>query len=110
MVRTDPVDRNDPDMQINREEVFGPVITVEAYDDLEAGIAAVNDTEFGLSNGIFTPDIDKARTLAPRLESGAVAINSFGPNITAPFGGTKCPESAARAASKASTSSSRRSK
>ncbi|WP_342660113.1 Geranial dehydrogenase [Rhodococcus ruber] len=78
-----------PDMQINREEVFGPVITVEAYDDLEAGIAAVNDTEFGLSNGIFTPDIDKARTLAPRLESGAVAINSFGPNITAPFGGYK---------------------
>ncbi|NGP04968.1 aldehyde dehydrogenase [Rhodococcus sp. 14C212] len=78
-----------PDMQINREEVFGPVITVEAYDDLEAGIAAVNDTEFGLSNGIFTLDTDKALALAPRLESGAVAINSFGPNITAPFGGYK---------------------
>ncbi|MGR6520277.1 aldehyde dehydrogenase family protein (plasmid) [Rhodococcus erythropolis] len=78
-----------PDMQINREEVFGPVITVEAYDDLAAGIATVNDTEFGLSNGIFTPDIDRALALAPQLESGAVAINSFGPNITAPFGGYK---------------------
>ena len=78
-----------PDMQINREEVFGPVITVEVYDDLEAGVAAVNDTEYGLSNGIFTPDVDKALELAPCLESGAVAINSFGPNITAPFGGYK---------------------
>ncbi|MEU1984451.1 aldehyde dehydrogenase family protein [Nocardia sp. NPDC019395] len=78
-----------PTMQINREEVFGPVITVETYEDLEAGIEAVNDTEFGLSNGIFTSDVDRALAIAPRLESGVVAINSAGPNITAPFGGLK---------------------
>ncbi|MDV7356641.1 aldehyde dehydrogenase family protein [Rhodococcus oxybenzonivorans] len=76
-------------MQVNREEVFGPVITVETYEDLDAGIEAVNDTEFGLSNGIYTSDIDRALSIAPRLESGAVAINSAGPNVTAPFGGLK---------------------
>jgi acyl-CoA reductase-like NAD-dependent aldehyde dehydrogenase len=78
-----------PDMQINREEVFGPVITVETYDGLEAGIEAANSTEFGLSNGIYTPDIEKAVTIAPLLESGVVAINFFGPSATAPYGGTK---------------------
>ncbi|WP_328810483.1 aldehyde dehydrogenase family protein [Rhodococcus sp. NBC_00294] len=76
-------------MQISREEVFGPVITVETYDDIDAGVDAVNDTEYGLSNGIFTSDVDRALAIAPRLDSGAVAINGFGPTITAPFGGYK---------------------
>lgn len=77
------------DMQIHREEVFGPVFTVGVYEDLEAGIAAVNDSDFGLSNGIYTADVDRALAIAPRLESGAVAINSPGPSATAPFGGYK---------------------
>lgn len=78
-----------PDMQIYREEVFGPVIVVEGYDDLEAGIAAANDSEYGLGAGIYTPDIDRAVALASRIESGTVSINTNGSCFLAPFGGVK---------------------
>lgn len=78
-----------PDMQIYREEVFGPVIVVEGYEDLEAGIAAANDSDYGLGAGIYTPDIDRALELAPRLESGTVSINTNGSCFLAPFGGVK---------------------
>jgi aldehyde dehydrogenase (NAD+) len=78
-----------PDMRVYREEVFGPVIVVEGYETLEDGIDAVNDTEYGLGNGIYTSDTDRAIPLAPRLQSGTVSINTTGACITAPFGGMK---------------------
>jgi aldehyde dehydrogenase (NAD+) len=78
-----------PDMKIYREEVFGPVIVIEGYEDLDAGIAAANDSDYGLGAGVYTPDIDRAVELALRIESGTVSINSSGPSFTAPFGGVK---------------------
>ncbi|MBB3085561.1 aldehyde dehydrogenase [Geodermatophilus sabuli] len=78
-----------PEMRVYREEVFGPVIVIEGYDTLDDGIDAVNDTEFGLGNGIYSPDVDRALALAPRLDSGTVSINTTGACITAPFGGMK---------------------
>lgn len=78
-----------PDMRVYREEVFGPVILVEGYDTIDSGVDAVNDTEFGLGNGIYSSDVDRAVALAPRLHSGTVSINTTGACITAPFGGMK---------------------
>ncbi|KJL42303.1 Geranial dehydrogenase [Microbacterium trichothecenolyticum] len=78
-----------PEMQITCEEVFGPVITVQPYDDLDDAIAIANSTEFGLNNGIYTPDTDKAIAVAPRLTSGVVSVNTFGPSALAPYGGMK---------------------
>ncbi len=77
-----------PDMRIAREEVFGPVATVMAYDSLEEGIAIANDTEYGLS-AVISGDPAKAAEIAPRLRAGMVAINSWGPAPGAPFGGYK---------------------
>ena len=77
-----------PDMRIAREEVFGPVATIMAYDDLEQGIAIANDTEYGLS-AVISGDPAKAAAIAPRLQAGMVAINAWGPAPGAPFGGYK---------------------
>ncbi len=77
-----------PEMRIAREEVFGPVATVMAYDSLEQGIAIANDTEYGLS-AVISGDPAKAAAIAPRLRAGMVAINTWGPGPGAPFGGYK---------------------
>jgi aldehyde dehydrogenase (NAD+) len=77
-----------PDMRIAKEEVFGPVATIMAYDDLEQGIAIANDTEYGLS-AVISGDPAKAAAVAPRLQAGMVAINAWGPAPGAPFGGYK---------------------
>ena len=78
-----------PEMRIVREEVFGPVITVQPYNDLDEAIEIANSSEFGLAAGIFTSDIDAGLRLAPRLQAGNVAINNFGACLAQPFGGYK---------------------
>ena len=77
-----------PDMRIAREEIFGPVATIIAYDDLEQGIDLANATEYGLSAAI-TGDPAKAAPAAAKLRAGMVAINNWGPTPGAPFGGYK---------------------
>jgi len=77
-----------PDMRIAREEIFGPVITLIAYDNLDQAIDMANDTEYGLSAAI-SGDPAKAAEVAPRLRAGMVAINNWGPSPGAPFGGYK---------------------
>lgn len=77
-----------PDMRIAREEIFGPVATVIAYDDLEDAISIANDTEYGLS-AVVTGDPAQAVDVAPRLRAGMVAVNAWGPAPGAPFGGYK---------------------
>lgn len=63
------------DMTIMREETFGPVIPVMAFETVEAAIALANDTEFGLSAGVFGPDLDTAESVARQIDAGAVSIN-----------------------------------
>ncbi len=77
-----------PDMRIAREETFGPVATIMAYDSLEQGIAIANDTEYGLS-AVISGDPAKAAAVAPKLRAGMVAINNWGPAPGSPFGGYK---------------------
>ncbi|MBI3226887.1 MAG: aldehyde dehydrogenase family protein [Mycolicibacterium cosmeticum] len=76
------------DMVIAREEIFGPVLCILGYDDLDQAVEIANDTDYGLAGYVSAADIDAARAVARRIRAGSVAINhAF--DITAPFGGYK---------------------
>lgn len=77
-----------PEMRIAKEEVFGPVVTILEYDDLEQGIRIANDTEYGLS-AVISGNPAEAAKVAPRLRAGMVIVNNWGPNPGSPFGGYK---------------------
>jgi phenylacetaldehyde dehydrogenase len=77
-------------MKVVREEIFGPVLSAMPYDDLDEVIRDANDTEYGLSAGIWTRDVSKAHEVAARLQAGTVWINCFHIfDVTQPFGGYK---------------------
>lgn len=76
--------------RILREEVFGPVAPIVAFDTEEEGLAAANDTEFGLVSYIYTRDLERALRVAEGLESGMVGVNrGVISDPAAPFGGVK---------------------
>ncbi len=75
---------------IAREEIFGPVLAVIKYRDLDQAIAMANDSIYGLGGAVFSRDIPKAITIAKRIRTGTVWINDFHLiNALAPFGGYK---------------------
>ncbi|WP_375250592.1 aldehyde dehydrogenase family protein [Sphingomonas sp.] len=76
------------DMTIAREEIFGPVLTMLAYDDVEQAIAVANDTDYGLA-AYVQGDLQEARDVASRLRAGQVYLNYPELDMTAPFGGYK---------------------
>jgi betaine-aldehyde dehydrogenase len=76
-------------MRIGREEIFGPVMSVIAWDDYEQMLTEVNDVEYGLTAAIITNDLARAMETAERVEAGYVWINSSGRYIGAPYGGWK---------------------
>jgi betaine-aldehyde dehydrogenase len=78
-----------PAMRIAREEIFGPVMSVIAWDDYEEMLDEVNGVEYGLTAAIVTNDLAKAMETAERVEAGYVWINSSGRYIGAPYGGWK---------------------
>lgn len=77
-----------PDMTISREEIFGPVLSILGYEDLDQAIAIGNDTEYGLAAYVNGADLAKAREVASKLRAGQVSINGAS-DMTAPFGGFK---------------------
>ncbi len=77
------------DMTIAREEIFGPVLAVLAYDTEEQAIAIANDTSYGLAGGVWSADAARAERVARRLRTGQVDINGGRYNLLAPFGGYK---------------------
>jgi aldehyde dehydrogenase (NAD+) len=79
------------DMKVRCEEIFGPVITVGAYDDFSEAIAEVNESRYGLQAGVFTRDIDRVMLAHRDMEVGGVIANdvsSFRADQM-PYGGTK---------------------
>jgi aldehyde dehydrogenase (NAD+) len=75
-------------MTIAREEIFGPVLCIIAYDDVEQAIAIANDTEYGLAAYVAGTDLEQARAVARRLRSGWVCVNDAF-DFACPFGGYK---------------------
>jgi acyl-CoA reductase-like NAD-dependent aldehyde dehydrogenase len=79
-----------PAMTIAREEIFGPVLAVIEFADLDEAIARANDTQYGLAAAVWTRDIKKAHYVARRLQAGTVWVNTYNIYDTAaPFGGYK---------------------
>src|SRR5882762_10247784 len=81
----------DPKMRIAQEEIFGPVVSIIACDDLEDGIDIANDIEYGLSSSLYTKDVNKAFAAIRDLEAGITYINAptIGAEVHLPFGGVK---------------------
>jgi aldehyde dehydrogenase (NAD+) len=76
------------DMTIAREEIFGPVLCILGYDDLDQAVEIANDTDYGLAGYVSAADLEEARAVARRIRAGSVAINhAF--DLNAPFGGYK---------------------
>ncbi len=79
-----------PGMKIVEEEIFGPVLAVLTFDDLEEAIELANRTMYGLAAGIWTKDIKKAHRVAQEIKAGTVWINTYNfYDAAAPFGGYK---------------------
>jgi len=78
-----------PDMTLAREEVFGPVLVLMAYDNLEEAISIANDSEFGLAAYVQSTCVHSARSVARRLRAGTIYLNDPEWDLAAPFGGYK---------------------
>jgi aldehyde dehydrogenase (NAD+) len=76
------------DMTIAREEIFGPVLSILGYRDLDEAIEIANDTVYGLAGYVAGEDLETARDVADRLRAGQIGING-GFDLGAPFGGYK---------------------
>ncbi len=76
-------------MRIAREEIFGPVLAMIPFKDIEEAIAIANDTPYGLAAYLHTGDLEKGRAVARRLRAGSVHINGAGQGYMEPFGGFK---------------------
>lgn len=81
----------DPTMKVECEEVFGPVITLRAYDEFEAAVKIVDDSVYGLQSGIFTHDLRNVHHAYRNLEVGGLIVNDY-PTLRIdnwPYGGVK---------------------
>jgi aldehyde dehydrogenase (NAD+) len=78
------------DMKIAREEIFGPVLSVLTFDDLDEAIEQANNNPYGLAAAVWTRDVKKAHGVSRRLKAGTVWINTYGlMDASLPFGGYK---------------------
>jgi gamma-glutamyl-gamma-aminobutyraldehyde dehydrogenase len=83
-------DRVSPDARLAREEIFGPVLSVLAFDDLDEAVRLAGDTEYGLAAGLWTSDLSTAHKVARALRAGTVWVNCYEEgDLTVPFGGMK---------------------
>jgi aldehyde dehydrogenase (NAD+) len=76
-------------MRVAREEIFGPVMAIMAYNDDEAAVAIANDSPYGLSGSVWSGDQERALAIARRIRTGMVSINGKPQAFGTPFGGFK---------------------
>jgi betaine-aldehyde dehydrogenase len=79
-----------PEMRVAREEIFGPVVTVIAFDSEDEAVRLANATPYGLSGSVWSRDIGRALRTAKALQTGVISVNSNSSvHVEAPFGGYK---------------------
>ncbi|HEU0166801.1 MAG TPA: aldehyde dehydrogenase family protein [Chloroflexota bacterium] len=80
-----------PGMRVHDEEIFGPVLAISVFDDLDEVATLANQTDYGLIAGVWTRDINKAMYLADKIKSGQIYVNTYGAGggVELPFGGYK---------------------
>jgi acyl-CoA reductase-like NAD-dependent aldehyde dehydrogenase len=85
------LDRVAPEMRVSREEIFGPVLAITTFEDVEEAAELANRSQYGLVAGVWTKDINKALALASRIKVGQVYVNTYGAGggVELPFGGYK---------------------
>jgi aldehyde dehydrogenase (NAD+) len=74
---------------IAQEEIFGPVLSVIAYGDVDDAIRIANDSDYGLGGSVWTTDDERGKDVARRVRTGTIGINKYLPDPAAPFGGVK---------------------
>jgi acyl-CoA reductase-like NAD-dependent aldehyde dehydrogenase len=80
----------DTALRVWREEIFGPVVSVTAFDDEAHAVALANDTPYGLSGSVWTRDGARALRMAGAIQAGVLSVNSnTSVRVSTPFGGTK---------------------
>ena len=79
----------DNSMRIAQEEIFGPVLVVIAYEDEDDAVRIANDSEYGLSGGVWSADEAHALDVARRIRTGTVTVNGASVAFDGPFGGFK---------------------
>jgi len=72
-----------------REEIFGPVLVVLPYDDVDDAVRIANDSDYGLGGTVWTRDVERGLEIARRVETGSIGVNVFDLDLGAPFGGVK---------------------
>jgi aldehyde dehydrogenase (NAD+) len=77
------------DMTIAREEIFGPVLSVIAYDSEDEAVRIANDSQYGLHAAVLGTDVERARRVASQIRAGRVVINNMTDDPQAPWGGFK---------------------
>jgi aldehyde dehydrogenase (NAD+) len=78
-----------PAMTVAQEEIFGPVLVIQPYEDEEDAVRIANDSVYGLAGGVWSADSDRAIAVARRIRTGQIEINGGAFNPIAPFGGFK---------------------
>ncbi|GLF95469.1 aldehyde dehydrogenase [Streptomyces yaizuensis] len=74
---------------VAQEEIFGPVLSVIAYDDVDDAVRLANDSDFGLGGTVWTSDPERGAAVARRVQTGTIGVNRYIPDPAAPFGGIK---------------------
>jgi aldehyde dehydrogenase (NAD+) len=76
-------------MRIAQEEIFGPVLAVIPYDDVDDAVQIANDSPYGLAGSVWTADGDAGMDIARRVRTGTFGVNQYTMDFVAPFGGYK---------------------
>ncbi|MCW2748631.1 MAG: Aldehyde dehydrogenase, partial [Nocardioidaceae bacterium] len=79
----------DPDSTIAQEEIFGPVLSIIAFEDEDDALAIANNSKYGLHGAVWSADKDRALAFARRVRTGTIDVNGAAYNPKAPFGGYK---------------------